>query len=170
MESLPHILGACSLTHLARIRRHNDVCRTISRACKRVGWCVEPEPPVGFGPTFLKPDLVISRAGRAEVLEVTIAQDGYEEQAYDAKMTKYAADRPLAAFRAYATSKLKAEELFKENIRPIVFSQRGQLTPRSRAHLKDVGLSAFDATHSVLSVVAGSVRTHAAYHTSTFRL
>ena len=96
-------------------------------------------------------------------------RDGFDEQAYDAKIAKYAADRPLAAFRAYTTSKLRAE-LHKENIRPIVYTQRGQITPRSRAHLKEVGLSAYEATHSVLSVVAGSVRTHAAYHTSTFRL
>lgn len=73
VETLNHVTQTCKVTHLATVKRHDDVCRTIARVLGKSGYEVQRErlyrEPNCPG---LKPDLVVITSDTVHVLDVEI--------------------------------------------------------------------------------------------------
>lgn len=168
-ESLTHILGKCALSHHARVRRHNEVLSMLARKLEKAGALVTVEPTIPYSATFIKPDIICAKDGLAYILDVTIAADGFEEEAYQAKITKYGSDAPLQAIKRHLQACSTAQLPAKHAVGPIVISQRGLWYGPSTKLLVKLGLSKLDLGHLSFKAMLGSLTTYAAYMLGTFR-
>ncbi len=140
----------------------------MAKRISRHGAPPELEPTYPAGGTFIKPDLTVaSLEGDLLVADVTVASDGHLQQAYNAKMLKYGTGQAAAALGRVAAS--RGLSFRPSNVLPLVWSQRGDIHPSSVGHLLRLGLTQLDLQHAALTAIRGSLRCHAAYHTSTFR-
>lgn len=90
-ETLNHILQQCPRTHNARIKRHDAVVNYLMRSAAQKGFEVEKE--VRYNTTshgVLKPDLVITKARKALILDVQVVTDSYDlDHPHRNKVNKY---------------------------------------------------------------------------------
>ena len=136
---------------------------------ERTGATVILEPTVPCAPTFLKPDVLYRKGDVAHILDVTIASDGSEAEAYQAKMQKYGSDVPIRAFKRHLLAAFSVS-LPAHAVIPVVISQRGLWYGPSVKALRNLGLSDFDLGHISFKTMLGSLSTYAAYSMGTFRL
>lgn len=70
-ETLGHILGICTYTKPARIKRHNDIRDYIANKISKTK-TVFTEPTVNDNGELKKPDIVIKNKDEIQVVDVTI--------------------------------------------------------------------------------------------------
>jgi len=163
LETLAHIVGACTYGAGLRISRHNAVCRLIQNKLEAAGVHVTAEvlydriPVDDAGapgvrarkrdatgtllrgekaePDRLKPDMTFCIGDTVYVLDVTIRREreGYFEQARESKIERY--DRPWLLKTLMDEHRVKHAEIL-----PIVFGAFGTVPVETRADLSLIGL------------------------------
>ena len=91
-ESLSHMLHSCSRTHDTRVRRHDNRTLFLQSRFEAGGCQVLLEPTIPTLAGIRKPDLVVSRQGKASVLDSTVVADAGVSSlatAYDRKVLYY---------------------------------------------------------------------------------
>ena len=102
-ETLCHVLQNCSYGHWPRIKRHDRVVRRLRQLAERKGWIVTEEPAIRrVDGILLKPDLLMQKANRVVVCDVTVPWEGRDrplEVAYEDKVAKYSTPEFLETVR-----------------------------------------------------------------------
>lgn len=89
-ETLNHVIQQCHQTHGARIDRHNSVASYLQRNLQNKGWNTEIDPRIPLGGSYLKPDIVAIKDGKAVTLDVQIITDAFGlDRANQNKINKY---------------------------------------------------------------------------------
>lgn len=149
-ESLAHILGQCTHTKAARIRRHNEIRDYVEKVVlEKDGFAIvskEPLIPLAEGGN-LKPDLVIKNQSGVFVVDITVRhEDGdYLLKAKEEKVGKYTRLLPQLQ---------KQFDAERGDVLPIVVGTRGAMpkdTCTALATLK-MGLSKHLKTISLMAL------------------
>jgi hypothetical protein len=72
VDSLAHRVQMCPKTHGLVVRHHDDLVRALASSARHRGWTVIHEPRIACKTSFLKPDLVLLKKGKAFVLDPSI--------------------------------------------------------------------------------------------------
>ncbi|KAG7196443.1 hypothetical protein KM043_018829, partial [Ampulex compressa] len=92
-ETLAHVIGQCTYTKAARIRRHDSIVNLVMAEVhsKDKEAVVMKEPKIKINEGVLKPDLVVKSLGRVFVVDVTVRhEDGdYLDNGRREKIDKY---------------------------------------------------------------------------------
>lgn len=135
LETLAHILGECTSTKPARIKRHDEIVNLIeSELLGKRGTEVCKEPRLHLEARGrLKPDLVVKNQDGVFVVDVTVRhEDGlYLERAREEKIDKYRGLLPQLQTRFGATS---------GDVLPIVVGTRGAMPLATKQCLKRLAL------------------------------
>jgi Reverse transcriptase (RNA-dependent DNA polymerase) len=134
-ETLAHILGECTHTKGARIKRHDEIKHLVANEAQRKGATVTVEPGLTLPDgTRLKPDLVIGCQEGVFVVDVTVRhEDGnHLERASAEKKTKY---EPLLPQLKTAYNAVVGDVI------AVVVGTRGAMPKRTVADLRRIGIS-----------------------------
>ena len=155
--TLAHISQVCAKTHGMRVKRHDDVVSYVARGLRGKGHTVMVEPVVPYGASFLKPDLVVLRAGGgADILDVQIVADSFSMNgAHESKVRKYSNDAFREAVRLVCGRTVTHVGSITLNWRGIWYNGSAKHLlglGLSRRHLAVPSLKATTWTHSMFSV------------------
>jgi hypothetical protein len=128
VQSLAHIVQMCPMTHGLVVRRHDDLVRALASSARRLGWTVIHEPRIACKTSFLKPDLVLLKKGKAFVLDpsITGCRDDAVAKGRD-KVNKYRVKEVQEYVRS--VSKAEGHDLKSLTIEPVLVSWRGTWEP-----------------------------------------
>lgn len=148
-ETLGHILGICTYTKPARIKRHNDIRDYLANKISKTK-TVFIEPTVNENGELKKPDLVIKNKEKIQVIDVTIR---YEDKNY----LKIAAEEKIEKYKTTAellqnTMKAKTSEVL-----PVVIGSRGTIPKDTKLNLKKLGFNQKDMLTISLMTLRSSI-------------
>ena len=160
-ESLSHILQHCAITHDARCKRHNDICKRIASTLQRQHIQTLYEPHIPTVSSFIKPDLIIIKDGAAYVLNITICDTDKMSSSYDLKVNKYG--NPITDRQILSHLRQTGFAVSRTVHQPIVFNYRGYVFPRSQSHLLSHKLTKRDVSDLCILTMQGSLQTYDTY-------
>ena len=164
-ESLSHMLQSCSRTHDTRVRRHDYLNLFLQSRFEAGGCQVLLEPIIPTLAGIRKPDLVVSRGGKALVLDSTVIADagvGNLTTAYDRKVLYYR----QPDIEAWARQASGANDV---TTGAVVVSWRGAFCAKSDELLREWGLSRADIKLLVVKTLEGGVASAEAFGKRTTR-
>lgn len=132
-ETLGHIIGECTHTKNARIRRHDDMKRFIRNKLAQDKVVFEEATINDLG-QLKKPDLIAVTGDAVEVLDITVRYENktYLQAAAEEKKVKY---KDVAELIRLKTGKLLAK------VTSVVIGARGAMPKATTEHLRALGLS-----------------------------
>ena len=99
--NLAHLLQSCRASHGLRVKRHDDVARSLGDCLRRKGMTVRYEPRIPQAGTFLKPDIVAYNDCEALVLDPIVMSTAANPADYlETKRRKYQVGEVTAHCRA----------------------------------------------------------------------
>jgi len=149
LETLNHILGECTYTKPARIRRHDDIVKYIEcRVMNIEGTEVSTEPNLKHpNGEKAKPDLVMKNRAGVFVVDVTVRHEDGDH------LTRAAAEK----VRKYKDLLPQVREMFSAlqggEVLPIVVGTRGAMPKATLKHLRKLGIGSA-ADHLTISLMA----------------
>lgn len=138
-ETLGHVIGLCTYTKPARIRRHNEILDfiidDIAKGNKEVE--LSKEPTISVESRIYKPDLIIKSKERILVVDITVRlEDGrYLDSARLEKINKYS---PLLHHL------LLANNISHGQVIPVVIGSRGGMPKNTIIQLRKLGITGFN--------------------------
>jgi hypothetical protein len=150
-ESLNHITQTCPTTHRATIKRHDDVCKFVTKRLIRKGLEVQREKLYREpGRPGLKPDIIVITNDRIHVLDVEICGTSRDmDRARQDKIGKY---------RVAWLSRLLPHPERHRVYGSITLSSTGIWQRESAADLTQLGFTKSMLVDLTVSVVQGSLR------------
>ncbi|CAD6208073.1 GSCOCG00012713001-RA-CDS, partial [Cotesia congregata] len=145
-ETLAHIIGACTHTKPARIRRHDEIKNLVAKKLAENGHVYQEMSVNEFG-ELKRPDIVYVKNGKVYVLDITVRYEkgNSMEEARIEKEKKYKITAGLVAM---------ITECESGGVLPIVVGSRGHLPRRTMEILKTLG---FNRSH-MLTIVMIAMR------------
>ena len=140
-ETLNHLQQVCSRCKDDRDRKHDNVVTKLVAYLRRRGWHCDKEKQIRRDPTWVQPDVIAYKPGKAIVIDPTIVTHHTDfVQPWDKKVSDYNRDDVLA----HATKRLRT--LFPNSpevpplfeVVPLVYTWRGALYARSWSKLKEL--------------------------------
>lgn len=151
VETLNHVTQTCKVTHLATVKRHDDVCKTIAKRLSKAGLEVQREKlykePNRPG---LKPDLVIISSDAVHVLDVEIC--GTSRDLHKARQDK------IEKYRAEWLSRLLPHPERRRVYGSVTISSTGVWNPDSASDLEALGFTKARLLDLTVQVVQGTLR------------
>ncbi|CAD6207515.1 GSCOCG00012704001-RA-CDS, partial [Cotesia congregata] len=132
-ETLAHIIGACTHTKPARIRRHDEIKNLVAKKLAENGHVYQEMSVNEFG-ELKRPDIVYVKNGKVYVLDITVRYEKGDsmEEARIEKERKYKITAGLVAM---------ITECESGGVLPIVVGSRGHLPRRTMEILKTLGFN-----------------------------
>lgn len=148
-ETLGHILGICTYTKTARIKRHNDIRDYLINKIFKTK-TVFTEPTVNDNGELKKPDIVIKNKDEIQVVDVTIR---YEDKDY----LKVAAEEKIDKYKTTAELIKNRTKCKTNEVLPIVIGSRGTIPKSTKASLKKLGFKQKDMLTISLMTLRSSI-------------
>lgn len=101
VETQHHILQKCARTHNVRCARHNRLMRLVCKKLHRTEHQTSVEPIIPCRKSHIKPDIIIHRAGRMTVMDITVVSGHRLRESWDLKVLKYGGADCGEAMRAW---------------------------------------------------------------------
>lgn len=148
-ETLGHILGICTYTKPARIKRHNDIRDYLANKISKTK-TVFTEPTVNDNGELKKPDIVVKNKDEIQVIDVTIR---YEDKDY----LKVAAEEKVEKYKTTAELIRDKTKCKTSEVLPIVIGSRGTIPKNTKACLKKLGFNQKDMLTISLMTLRSSI-------------
>lgn len=149
-ETLGNIIGICTYTKPARIKRHNDIRDYIINKISKTK-TVFTEPTINDNGELKKPDIVVKNGNEIQVIDVTIR---YEDKDY----LKIAAEEKIEKYKTTAELiKERTNNNTKSVVLPIVIGSRGIIPRNTKACLTDLGFNKSDMLTISLMALRSSI-------------
>ncbi|KAG7196381.1 hypothetical protein KM043_018805, partial [Ampulex compressa] len=137
-ETPAHCVQRCFRSHGGRILRHNDLCRQVAGFLKQKGWHVEQELAFSTSAGRRRPDLTISRGGKAVVVDAqVVSSEEALRSSHRRKVDKYRLNEDLADRVAENTGVPRNDVSFTA----LTISWRGVWSADSEAEMRGLGLT-----------------------------
>lgn len=162
-ETLSHILQGCPSTHWERIKRHDCISTSISKACVKKGYTILSEPHIRLSNGELrKPDLVIHNtvSNKAYIVEVSV---GWEtpttlESRAQQKVLYY--DKPELLDRVQTLTNTTSPP----EIHTIIVGARGTWAKSNNQTLDTLGLARGLASNIILNTLRYGCTIHRSFN------
>jgi len=148
-ETLGHILGICTYTKPARIKRHNDIRDYLVNKISKTK-TVFTEPTVNDNGELKKPDIVVKNKDEIQVIDVTIR---YEDKDY----LKVAAEEKVEKYKTTAELIRDKTKCKTSEVMPIVIGSRGTIPKNTKVCLKKLGFNQKDMLTISLMTLRSSI-------------